>query len=788
VSIFSARNGNVSCYAMITRPAACFYSSSLGVSGSVSAFARRSRRERETNVSFSDAHNDTTPEQLTAALTNAKRSGNSDILSAVRAYVTGAEALAISRKNSAIVNVRRFTPSAQYSRNTGLKDAVKLCGSFARPWNSNAGLSYTNYHCLNFFSSSNVSTSSVIMYPSIDRDNGALMRGDLVPTGAFTIDFRVKPRRLVSNSFRAATLLHLSSCFAVSIVSGSLRDENGSIGAYRLMLQLSSSANIRPSDVNLSSLPQLTYLSQDNSLPRDVWNRVIIRWGAAASKMTGSAIVGSGSFSFALASSSVAPSSATPQPYVMCVGNYYEGSNSGSSSQAYFFSTDTSTRDGLVNLSSDVGGIEEPASSRFSHPMNGEVHDLAYYERWLTDAEITSSATYGHSVVPADCYLYLAPFFTRESPFRATAGDHGGVLLTPFQEFDGTTSSPLNAELALGVDGHVINLQNFVYDIAKKRHPRLYRLTASAINDTTVVKTADQFLDTQYLRFANLLIMPCDDGSFVPSYSMLSEMDQSMFQDESGRAAQSQIRLTDLISSASLIFDFAQEASGSTKDVIAGAIGPSPESPNAITGSALNGFVNGDLTAPPLTLYQRLRDGDSQRLTFFEFSRVLYGSRISPGTLCLSDANISGSDGAFSVTLRDDGNGNLFRCDSTGSHASWSSCGHVFYDEGLAVIKSPHLWRFGQKQFYASWQGERPIYVAKYDAFAPAQAVNSSSNSSYQELLPSQNSSEPAESNVYIAGTVWLDSKMNVVMRAKLAQPALKRAGSTVTIRHRIDY
>ena len=791
MSLFNAKNGSISSYSLIVEPLHSFSSSSSGATGSINVFARKSRRERETLATYTGSHDDASIELLTDALTYTKaRNTGSSIYAAVNAYVSGVERLPVSRKNSVAIDVYRHTPTVQYTAETGLKHAIKNLGSFARPWNANATLSYTNYHCLNFFTASNVSTSSVLLYPSLDRDNGSVVRGDLVPSGAFSIDFRINPRYAPARSthMTAGTLLHLSSCFAVSVVSGSSRDENGVINGYRILLQLSSSATTSPSRVNLASLPSMTFLSADNALKRNVWQRVTIRWGSVQSNYSGSIDVdGVASARFVVNASSIAPTSSVNQPYVMCVGNYYNGPNSGTSSQAYFFATDVANRDGLETLISATG-VDEPISSSFAHPLQAEVHDVCYYERWISDAELEATKTYGFETVPSGCFLCIPPFFTKESPQRRNVGEHGGVLLTPFQQFDGTTSSPINAELALGVDGHMINLENFTRDFALGRYPRLYRLTASAIASTTTVKTADEFLDTQYTRLANLLILPCDDGTYVPSYALLSDLDQTMFQDELHRSAASQIRLTDLISSASLLFDFSQNSSGSAGDVVNGAIGPSPELVSQRPGPAMTSFISGTLSSPPLTIYQRLRDGDSPRLTFFELDRALYGSKISPNSLTITDTDMSGSAGAFGMTLKDDGYGNLYRACASGSHASWASVGHVFYDEGMIVVKSPHLWRFGQQQYSLSWRGMRPIYVMRYDAIALPQTVNSSSNPTYLHLQTTQDTTEPAEPNVYISGVVWLDSKLNVVMRSKLAQPVLKRAGSAITIRHKIDY
>ena len=794
MTVFNVGNGNISTFTLTAEPLRTFSSSSSGgVTGSVHVYARRSPREREIGTQFNDAHDDASVDQLLAAFVHAKdvAPAGSSVLNAALAYVAGVETRAITSKLTAALAVNRRVPTVEYTVDTGAKHAIKNVGAAARPWNANASWSYTNYHALNFTSGSGISQQSALLYPSRDENNGAVARGELTPSGAFTIDFRVNPRYVpaIGAEHHAATLLHLSSCFAVSLVSGSGRDANGLISAYRVLLQLSSSADVLPSSVNLSALPDMAFVSADNSLPRNAWSRVTVRWGAALSKHSGTLDVnGISALTFVVPSSSIAAPSTLPQPYVLVVGNYYEGPNAGASSQALFFSTDVSERDGLIDLAHDGGGADEPTVSTFRHPMQGEVHDIAYYKRWVSDTELESTRMFGPGAILSGCQVYVPPMFIVESPLRRSVGDHGGVLLTPFQEFDGTTRTPFNVEMAFGVDGHLINVENFVRDLARDVSPRLYRLTASAIPTTTTVRTADEFTDSPYVRLSNMLVMPCDDGTFVPTFSLLSERDQSMFEDEKGRYYDSQIRLTDLVTSGSLLFDFSPDSSGSASDVLAAAIGASPEEPNGAPGPAIGAFVRGQLPEPPLTIYQRLRDGDSSRVTFFEMSNLLYGSRISPGSLWLCDPALSGSDGTVRITLRDDGHGNIYRADSSGSHATWASVGHVLYDEGIVVVKSPHLWRFGLSAYSASWRGERPVYVMRCDAIAPSQTVNSSSNVSYAELRASSNPSEPAEPNVYVAGVLWYDSKMNVVMKSRLAQPMLKRQGSSLTVRSKIDF
>ena len=65
---------------------------------------------------------------------------------------------------------------------------------------------------------------------------------------------------------------------------------------------------------------------------------------------------------------------------------------------------------------------------------------------------------------------------------------------------------------------------------------------------------------------------------------------------------------------------------------------------------------------------------------------------------------------------------------------------------------------------------------------------NSSSNPNYNRLKPSSNDNESADEFVYISTVYLHDENLNVVAKAKLAQPVIKRPESKYLFRLKLDY
>ena len=65
---------------------------------------------------------------------------------------------------------------------------------------------------------------------------------------------------------------------------------------------------------------------------------------------------------------------------------------------------------------------------------------------------------------------------------------------------------------------------------------------------------------------------------------------------------------------------------------------------------------------------------------------------------------------------------------------------------------------------------------------------NSSSNPQYRNLHPTSNYNETADRFTYITGVQLHDDNLNVIGRAHLAQPYLKREEDRVVIKLRMDF
>jgi hypothetical protein len=529
------------------------------------------------------------------------------------------------------------------------------------------------------------------------------------------------------------------------------------------------------------------FFSDDNVLNYNTWHHVTIRHGGVNyNNNTGSFYVdgvNAGNFIFSDPSFGLYDAAQSLSPSVLCVGNYYNGVNILDD----FFNSNAALRDGLVQLSA---GTSDPDFSDFdfSNPLQAEVHDLKIYDKYLTITDI-ENLQYAAPTSLTSLKFYLPPFFTEESPYRKFVGTYGGVMRTPFFETDGTTTTPFNAELAFSANGHYINLENYTRDFASGRYPRLWFLTGSSFEPpNSVVQTADYFLYSSGSNAGSnkrrlYTIMPCDHGNWNPNFDLLRVMSGSKrggrYSNDLGNTDIGHINLRDIVTGS-----FAKNGGVSFTTNMSGAIvdqflGAGPE-----TGS-LNKAPGNDLT-----IFNRLRDGDSNQVVIVDVSNLYYGMNIKPKSLALTDINLSGSDGKISVTIKDDGEGNLYRADSIGSNATWASVGNIFYNEGIIFIKAPQFFYFGKEGFQISFNGVQNIHTTTYNCYAKPLELLSSSNKTWSSDLKydEELANEPDQSFVYITGINIHDDNMNIIMKARLAQPVAKRSGDKILFKLRQDF
>lgn len=767
----------------------------LDKTGSVNIFTHQSTVEKEAaalvNSSFA-GFNDDSIESVRSDIASAT---STDVQAPMETYMGLVNASTQSLRQAATQEIIRFTPTVGFTSNTLRKTLLtNHLMPYHRPALPSMHFNYTNYNSLNFIVDPPNATdfpfpsSSAILYPN--------PRGPVISAGVyssdygvdegepFSFDFWIKPTHTVGagEDYVAGGIMHLTGAYAVSLHSGSFKDQDGRPTKFKLMLQLGSGSGTPPS-LAVEDSSNSIYVSTDDALELNKWHHVSICYGGNNfNHGSGSFYVDTepkGAFSFqspgfGLWNETVSP---TLAPAVLCVGNFFNGPGVTED----FFNTTTATRDGLVQLSS---GSSEPAGFDLLHPLGAELHDLKIYSKCLNTDEIEDLQTAAPTNL-ANLKFYVPPFFTEESPHRTFVGEHGGVMVTPFFQKNGSSDKPYAKEFAFGANGHYTNLENYTRDFVTGRFPRLWNLTGSMIEPgNSVVEEANTFLYSSSSMAGGTKkrlysLLPCDHGDWDPNFNLLNSLSGALptgtYKNDLDNTVLGMVTLRDIMTGS--LVPFSTQTSGSIVDELFG-VGPEPVK---LVETPTDDF----------TIFNRLKDGDSNQVVVFDISNLFYGKQILPGSLTLRDTAISGSDGALAISLKDDGIGNLYRADATGgTHATWASVGNVFYDEGLVLIKNPQLYFFGSEGFELDFKGMHNLHVMTVNCYARSQHLVSSSNPTYDPtLLADEELANTSDQRfVYITGLNIHDENLNVIGRSHLAQPIMKKTGEKMLFKWKIDF
>ena len=528
MSIIKLIPENFQTYKLIANPKKIFHSrSSSGVTGSIALFSDASPRLKEVYQTFGETEVGFTDDYFeghrkgyftygeTSPTTNYQ---GEKYLRMVNEKPQGA---ALQKRQE----VLRFIPGAKLDKNHGRKNTVrKVLFPHYQYKYDNLEWGHTNYNSLNFFTSDVTPSSRALIYPA---GTGSIENQDLnyyAPSSSFTFDFYVKPKvnltSIPGQAYTAGTILHMSSCYAVSLVSGSSTGPDGLPDKFRILFQLSQSADIPPSNCKLSAdnVTSATgdggflFATSDNTLTRDEWHHVSIRWpGALSNGGTGSIdIDGTSRETFAIASSSVMQSSqntpAFDDPNAVFVGNYYEGNNTGNQAISLYFNPQISSQQGLTPF---VGSANQDPSSlvKLRHPLVAELHDIKIFNTYKSEDERESLRKKGVSKITSDLLFFVPPYFVQESRKR-------NILQTPFFDTRGSTDDPFNVALSFGVGGLEINLENYCREFVQKEYPRFYNMTSSRV-ETTVYQEGLTSNDIMYSSGSAInrlyAIIPCDN-------------------------------------------------------------------------------------------------------------------------------------------------------------------------------------------------------------------------------------------------------------------------------------
>ena len=820
-------------------PERMFSSSSVnGVTGSVYVYANRSpfNRQRIESAPFSsyatdpktllpaesvyEASSYETEFQTLVAGNPAQDGAGEDRSYAYDQYMSRVNSQPQSPELNKFMEIWRFKPSFSFTSNTLRKNVVKdILFKYYSGVYSQLDWAYSNYNCLTFFTASEIPTDSALLYPPQNKPTAGAWN-QYINTSSFSISFWVNPRTTttIDNAeYRAGTILHSSSSFAVSIVSGSEKDDFGNPEAFRVLLQLSHSSDIAPSDVNLTlannSRPfprDLIFVSPDNTLKKNQWHHVTFSWDKNHNFGSGSMWIDSNNLKatkFYVSGGDLNYGHAEGRNFIpLVVGNYYDAPNvydtvANYSDMAKYFNQGVTTLEGIpVAPGNPSAGIQMPAGS-FNHKANADVHDIRIYNKYLTDSERDSAMISGPKNLD-NLLFYLPPFYTKESRYRQ-------ILTTPYFTKMTASAEPFNVDLSFGVGGHDLNIENFTRDFATGNYPRHFCLTSSVVTTDTLFATANQINWNkgeykEYFRNRQLLLLPCDNGKFFPNFELLasgtvptSKRPQPMsgipvdqFIDDLGYLDYSLISLRNLVATSSIDdLKIYSDPNAEESDIAIALAATPPSSP--LDPESFDWKASGDVNpadAYELTVIQRTQDNSSNELYFFDVSNLFYGNRILPGTFVIEDTALTGSGGAVGLKIVDDGVGNLYRANCTSTRAVWNSIGNILYDEGIAVIKSPNIPLFGQDQFEVKFTGLHNIHTYEVNIMLSPNLFSSSSNPTFSGGRPNDyaNTSDP---NYVAFNSILLhDNNLNIITRSNMARPVVKQLGDKYLVRIKIDY
>jgi len=565
---------NLERFKIQTSPKRTLVSSSNGLTGSIAVFGRTSDREKDAfppaDFNSSQFDSSTIEQSRIDAINKYQQSvfegTTGSIAGSLETYLNSVNKAPKSAVKSKRVEVTRFEPSHKFTKDTMRKNVVKnVLFPRYRPLYKSCDWSYPNYHTLNFFTGSASTNASCLIYPcstgsaqTSDKDNFPY-----TPGNEFTFEFWLNPRYTTTTPthgpggasadghYHAGTIMHLSSSYCISLVSGSSTDQDGYPDKFRVMFQLGHAAQTRPHKVGLynadgtasSTNPRTgatlrsntqlftarasvvegfdndytkgkgtIALTSDNILKKDHWHHVAIRGGKGINNNKGSFYVdGKIAGTFPVCANSYAGDVMPLQmdipdgdPDALIVGNYLDTTFVGAPEPilARFFNVNTAYKEGLVSMyrgQYDKSLAAEPSHSdpqssrfKFTNPLNAEIHEVRIWKEYKSVDNLITGSRGSLTQMSGSLIFYVPPWFTKETRKRE-------VLQTPFQSFRTKTDDPFNVALSFGVGGRELNLPNFTRELVQGVSPRLYNLVASENAGSTQFMSANDLLyDAEY--------------------------------------------------------------------------------------------------------------------------------------------------------------------------------------------------------------------------------------------------------------------------------------------------
>jgi hypothetical protein len=190
-----------------------------------------------------------------------------------------------------------------------------------------------------------------------------------------------------------------------------------------------------------------------------------------------------------------------------------------------------------------------------------------------------------------------------------------------------------------------------------------------------------------------------------------------------------------------------------------------------------------------MPLYITNYDSSNYNDILFSISSQFINKGIKNQTVTLSDVDLMGSGGSLSIKLNDNKFGQLYRADCLTQKAKWACIGNCLYSEGFLIIGHPGIKNFGYSNFKIEFETSTNLYTHELNLPAYSGKFNVSSNNSYIEDLRMDNTSFNLDEDfVYITDINIHDENLNILAKARLANPFAKKNSDNVLFRLKMDY
>lgn len=523
-------------------------------------------------------------------------------------------------------------------------------------------------------------------------------------------------------------------------------------------------------------------------------------------------------------------------------GNY----NSTVNKTAFLFDSDAATNYGVESLLRT--SINENIRHVFDAPLNAELQEIRIFNRYRTDEEIRETSKYGfYNFTDSSILFYLPPYFVPHTADRkmlfTVSQTHISSSHTPFNlniSF-GQGGRMLNLE---NYSYDFINMVQARCYMLSATAPKGTFENFSA-DDFDFIPATDAIYIRPENRKRNLTILPSDLGELNPKLSFLDsraelivnkisdnsssveDIKTKYFVDDFGLYEPGFVSCRNMLDITSKLTSLTEaERTGTDRFTVnpngistslmpidpaiafSTAVDPEAALDNALTDSSINSlidFENGDAGADSaiqrdpasvygnqssltLTVLNRTRDPDSNEITFFDISNIFYGDLIKRESLNLVDEFVTGSAGKVRLSFKDSGYGNLYRCNSSGSHPVWSSVGTVLYEEGLVCLTNPAIPNFGSQSFKINFKGDRNIHVLELRVPISSEEASVSTNPTFQNLAPTDLPSDSQLSCNLITNMNIHDENLNVIGKINLSRPIVRKENDKYVFKFKIDF